>query len=125
MQEQPTRAGSGRSQWPHLQQLRGIGESDGGSFLTLLVLVISIDLALQTLLTDFPQVRHIEELRRNLGAQGNAQSAIREWGTWQQNWDARIKPLVEEGFQLATDAFLEQIAQRHRQAQRATRSAVI
>lgn len=71
---------------------------------------------MQTLLTGFPQARRLEELRR---AQERTQSAIREWGTWQQNWDARVKPLVEEDFKLAADAFLEQVAQRHQQIQRA------
>jgi len=83
--------------------------------------MISTDLALQTLLTGFPQARHLEELRRNLDAQERTRSAVREWGTWQQNWDAWVKPLVEEDFQTAADTFLEQVARRHRQAQR-TRS---
>jgi hypothetical protein len=46
-----------------------------------------------------------------LEAQGRTQNATREWGTWQQNWDAQVKPLVEEDFQPAADAFLEQVAQ--------------
>jgi len=79
--------------------------------------VILTDLTLQTLLTGFPQARRLEELRGNLDAQGHTQSAMKEWGTWQQNWDTRIKPLVEENFQLAAGAFLEQVAQKHLQAQ--------
>ena len=81
--------------------------------------MILTDLALQTLLTGFPQARRLEELKRSLNVQERTQSAIREWGTWQQNWDARIKPLVEEDFKLAADTFLEQVAQTHRQTQRA------
>ena len=81
--------------------------------------VIATDLATQNLLTGFPQAGRLEELRRSLDAQERTQSAMREWGTWQQNWDARVKPLVEEDFKLAADAFLEQVAQRHGQAQRA------
>jgi len=84
--------------------------------------VIATDLAIQALLTGFPQARRLEELRRSLDAQERTQSAIREWGSWQQNWDARVRPLVEEDFQLAADAFLEQVAQRHQQTQRARQS---
>lgn len=72
---------------------------------------------MQSLLTGFPQARRLEELRRSLDAQGRTQSAMREWGTWKQNWDAQIKPLVEQDFKLAADAFLEQVAQRHQQTQ--------
>ena len=75
------------------------------------------DLVIQSLLTGFPAARRLEELRRSLDAQERTQSATREWGTWKQNWDARVKPLVEEDFKLAADAFLEQVAQRHRQTQ--------
>lgn len=73
---------------------------------------------MQSLLTGFPQAQRLEELRRSLGAQERTQSAMREWGTWKQNWDARIKPLVEEDFKPAADAFLEQVAQRHQETQR-------
>jgi hypothetical protein len=67
--------------------------------------MMSTDVELQTLLTGFPQARQLEQLRRNLDAQGSTQSAggEREWGTWQQNWDTRIKPLVGGDFQPAAN----------------------
>jgi len=80
--------------------------------------VIQADIALQTLLAGFPQTPRLHELRRNLDAQERTQSETREWVTWQQNWDARVKPLVEADFQPATNAFLEEIALRHRLVQR-------
>ncbi|CAG8716154.1 7690_t:CDS:2, partial [Acaulospora colombiana] len=73
---------------------------------------------LQTLLRGFPDCEPLERLRLSFseGATSPSSRPKRKWGTWNDNWDNKVKPLVMSEISQRSDAWLQGFADRHRLA---------